>query len=357
MVKGKIQAAAPLGLAGVIVPFALAVSSCQGGGATSSALASAAVQSTQLRSIPVNFDFVTSVYGSAIVREGDYSSPNTQVVPWTGYWFPKRKKEMFMPDPATGELSPLQRYDQWARRVKGVDSHAADIEAQAYDPDAEAWEGLCNAWSSASIQEPAPMDDAVVDGVPFRAADLKALLIKTYDGPPQGFTQYGQRFQGTYGDDFLDLYPDQFHRFLQVQLFDKAQPFVMDKDAGVEVWNVPVFAAESRVSGDPADPHVMHVTTWVTFANFVYSFDYNGGTQPVTIEYFYDLFGNRLADGSFEVHSGFWTGDSLENHPDFVTVLPSNARRQSYNTGLKSEWVDEIVAAAMAGRTTTSPEN
>ncbi len=355
MESGRFQAVPEFGLMGLI---AVVISSC-GVSASSAPAASGAVsgQTSQLQSIPQNFDFVTRGYGNAIVWEGDFSSPDTRVVPWTGYWFPKRKKEMFMPDPVTGELSPLQRYDLWTKRVKGVVTHAADIEAQNYDPEAEAWEGLCNAWASASIAEPAPMNDAVMDGVPFRAVDLKALLIKTYDGTPQGFTQYGQRFEGTYGDEFLDIYPDQFHRFLQVQLFDKAQPFVMDKDPGVEVWNVPVYAAETRLSSDPADAHVMHVATWVTFANFVYSFDYNGDTQPVTIQYFYDLFGNRLPDGSFEVHSGFWTGDSLENHPDFVTVLPSNTHRQSYNTGLKSEWVDEIVAAAMAGRATTSPED
>jgi hypothetical protein len=178
-------------------------------------------------------------------------------------------------------------------------------------------------------------------------------LIKTFDGPPTGFTQYGQRFEGKYGDDFLDLYPDQFHRFLEVQLFNRGQPFIMDKDPGPEVWNVPVYAAESRILSDPADPQVKHVTTWVTFANFVYDFDYNGPTQPVTLEYTYDLYGERRADGSFEVHSGFWTGDSLENHPDFVTVLPEGVDRVSYNKWLNSQWVDEIVSAAIAGRSST----
>jgi hypothetical protein len=308
---------------------------------------------SQIRSIPVGFDSVTRVFGATKVSEGDFSSPDTQIVPWTGYWFPKRQKELFVPDPASGALSPLQRYDQWVQKVKGIQSHAADLEAKNFDPQAEAWEGLCNAWAEASIREPDPMRDATVDGVDFRAEDLKALLIKTYDGKPQGFTQYGQRFEGTFGDDFLDMYPDQFHRFLQVQLFDKAQPFILDKDPGPEVWNVPVYAAETRISKDPTDTQVMHVTTWVTFANFVYTFDYNGGTKPVTLEYTYDLYGTPQPDGTFEVHSGFWTQDSLENHPDFVTVLPDGTNRVSYNTELKSQWVDEIVSAAMQGQATT----
>jgi hypothetical protein len=339
--------------------IALSAAGCnQNAGAPATATAAAQVQGqTQgdLRPIPQGFDFVSHVYGPAKVTEGDFSSPDTRVVPWTGYWFPKRGKEMFTPDPTTGALSPLQRYDEWVKAVKGVDSQAAYFEAQNYDSDADSWEGLCNAWAEASIKSPDPAQDATVDGIAFRAADLKALLIKSYDGEPKGFIQYGQRFEGKYGDDFLDLYPDQFHRFLQTQLFEKGQPFIMDKDPGVEVWNVPVYQAETRLASDPADAQVMHVTTWVTFTDFAEQFDYNGSSEPVTLEYTYDLFGNRKADGSFEVYSGFWTGDSLQNHPDFVTVLPDGSDRVSYNKWLNSQWVDEIVNAAIAGQAATTP--
>jgi hypothetical protein len=344
-----------LATAGII---AVVLSSCGGGGDAPVGRPGASLTQAQLPSIPKGYDFVTKRFGLTRVKEGDFQSPDMQAIPWTGYWFPKQQKEMFAADPDTGELSPLQRYDQWVKKVKGVESHAADIEAGSYDPQSDSWEGLCNAWAAASIKEPGPTQDTVVDGVKFRAIDLRALLIKTHDGKPEGYTQYGERNEGT-GQDFQDIYPDQFHRFLQVQLFDNGQPFIMDKDPGPEVWNVPVFAAESQLMRDPADSHVMHVRTWITYANFSHDFLYNGSTEQVVKEYTYDLYGIQLPDGSFEVHSGFWTMvgdiDSTLDHPDFVTLLPDDdSSRASFNQGLNSQWVDEIVAAAMADRSSTA---
>jgi hypothetical protein len=289
---------------------------------------------------------VTDTYGLAHIREGSFFA-EAKVKPWSSYWFPHSDPSLYEPI-KSGEPAPLQKYDQWAKKAKKTETTAADYEKHSMEngPEADSWAGLCNAWSKASImeKEPAFSKPVDVDGVKFSAFDLKALLIKTYDNT-QGFKNYGHRFDGERGDDFDDIYPDQFHRFLQAQLFERGKPFIMDRDPGIQVWNVPVFKAEVVIARDPSNANVMHVRTTVATAGtrddtaFI-------GTWQVNYEYFYDLYGMTMPDGSFEVRSGAWTGASLDNHPDFVTEVPEKTVRQSDNPQIKTDWVDEIVAKA-----------
>ncbi len=293
---------------------------------------------------------VTDVYGLAHVRQGSYFA-EAKVKPWSSYWFPHSDSSLYEPIGGSSELSPLQKYDQWAKKSKKTDTTAAAYEKSATENrEADSWAGLCNAWSKASImeKEPAFPKPVEVDGIKFSSFDLKALLIKTYDNTV-GFQNFGKRFNGERNDDFNDISPDQFHRIVQTELFEKNKPFIMDRDPGIQVWNVPVFKAEVVIAQDPSNANVMHVRTTLGTAG---TRDDTGfiGTWQVNYEYFYDLFGVTLADGSFEVRAGAWTGASLDNHPDFVTVIPEKTVRQSDNPQLKTEWVDEILAKARKTR-------
>jgi len=299
--------------------------------------------------LPWNYSgsgIVTDTYGLARVREGNFFA-EAKIKPWSSYWFPHSDTSLYEPINGSSEPSPLQKYDTWSKKAKKTDTSAAAYEKSAMENrEADSWAGLCNAWSKASVmeKEPAFRKPVEFDGVKFSSFDLKALIIKTFDNTV-GFRNYGTRFNGERGDDFNDIYPDQFHRFIQAELFEKGKPFIMDRDPGIQVWNYPVYKADVTLARDPSNPNVMHVRTTLATAgtrddtNFL-------GTWQVNYDYYYDLYGIPQPDGSFEVHSGAWTGASMDNHPDFVTAIPEKTVRQSDNPQLKTEWVDEIITKA-----------
>lgn len=296
----------------------------------------------------------TQVFGVSHVREGTFYA-EAKIKPWSSYWFPHTDTSLYEPINGSSEPSPLQKYDLWAKKAKKTDTTAAATEKSAMDNrESDSWAGLCNAWSKASVmeKEPAFKKPVDVDGVKFSSFDLKALLIKTYDNTV-GFQNYGKRFNGERGDDFNDIYPDQFHRVLQAELFEKGKPFIMDRDPGIQVWNYPVYKAEVVITRDPSNANVMHVRTTLATAGTRDDTDFIG-TWQVNYEYFYDLYGTTAADGSFEVRSGAWTGSSLDSHPDFLTTIPEKTTRQSDNPQLKTEWVDEIIAKARKASTSSS---
>jgi hypothetical protein len=289
---------------------------------------------------------VTDTYGLAYVREGSFFA-EAKVKPWSSYWFPHSDTSLYEPISGSREAAPLQKYDQWAKKAKKTETSAAAYEKTAMENhESDSWAGLCNAWSKASVmeKEPANRKPVDVDGVKFSSFDLKALLIKSYDNTV-GFVNYGRRYNGERSDDFNDIYPDQFHRVLQATLFEKGQAFIMDRDPSIQVWNVPVYKAEVLIARDPSNAGVMHVRATLGTAGTRDDTDFIG-TWQVNYEYYYDLYGVSRPDGSFEVRSGAWTGASLDNHPDFVTVIPEKTVRQSDNPQLKTEWVDEILTKA-----------
>ena len=285
----------------------------------------------------------TRAFGRALVREGKFVA-EASTRPWSGWWYPAYSTYLF--EGNGSELSPLQKYDQWVSKTKGITSRAAEYERQhLYNPHAGDWAGLCDAWAIASIMEREPdRTEVTVDGIRFGVGDMKALLVETYEDV-QGLKQFGQRYNGQRGDDFNDIYPDQFHRVLQEEIFEKRRPFVMDIDPGVEVWNYPVFQAAIQITRDNQDSHIMHVQTDVGMADLYASDHDERGALVTGRTYTYDLYGIPQTDGSFDVRAGMWMGTSLDDHPDFVTVLPTERPvRGSRNLDVKSEWVDELYA-------------
>jgi hypothetical protein len=286
------------------------------------------------------FVSATSTYGPLVVRDGEFEASSV-VRPWSAWWMPVRDTYLFKRD---GQLSPLEKYDQYIKVVYGKDPAAAAFERDnLFDSTAGGWEGLCDAWAAASLLEPEPMRPFSFGRMVFGVGDLKALLVKSYE-EVGGLVKFGQRYNGDRKSVYDDVYPDQFHKFVQAELFENGRPFIMDKDPGVAVWNTPVWYAAMKIERDANDSRIMHVTTWLRGASpLVPDYDYVG-TLSVAFEYTYDLFGIPQADGSFAVEYGEWTGASQDYHPDFLTSLPSRTGRSSRNTKLDIKLVDELLA-------------
>jgi hypothetical protein len=281
-----------------------------------------------------------------------------RVKPWSSWWYPKFEDTLF--SSATG-LSPLEKIDLYrdahfqAKRPEGMG--AAPFEKRKQDTRALAWEGMCNAWSLASILAPEPREPRTFrigkKDVTFSVGDQKALLLKTFEGLSDNEVQvYGQKFTGNdEGWIHPDIFPDQFHRFVEVQLFERKKPFIMDHDAGVEIWNVPVYKANYSMGPVEGMPNAVQVRMWLYSASSTQKSEMDFvGTKETIREYHYILFGEPMPDGTLEINSGIWIKgpngiDSRKDHPDyFLTVSESAlAARQSFNPYVQADLVDRIL--------------
>jgi hypothetical protein len=307
------------------------------------------------------FDAATQHYGPLVVRPGDYSAQAknggmSDHLPWTGYWLPDWDTSLFQG--TSGNLSPLEKYDLYMKKAHGQTTNAAETEANRLDRSFVAGaDGHCDAWALASIVTPEPTQGVDMYGIHFSVGDLKALIVDSYENYSNLFV-YGQKYNDSSSDP-LDIYPDQFQRVVQAELFDKGQPLIMDKDPGEEVWNTPIYKAEFQVVADATDSHTMHVTAYISTVSavkenaFANNPDYVGS---VTVDYIYtyDLLGEKQGDGSFLVKSGSWTGDSISDHPDFVSVFTDQLQNlgetatnhSSLNSQVSNGIVQEILDAA-----------
>jgi hypothetical protein len=301
------------------------------------------------------FHKVTATYGPLQVQAGKFSGAST-IKPWSSWWYPLSDDYLF--NARNGQDSPLQRLDQWDAS-RGDQTSAANYEkTNLYSPQAVQWAGLCDSWALASITMPEPTQPVVRNGVTFRVSDQKALLLKTFEGV-DGLNIFGQRNDGKWDSIFADIYPDQFHRFLQVQLFERHLPFFMDTDPGIEVWNAPVFQADMTITPDANDPTLVHVETWVKTANSrINNYDMVG-TDVIQLDYTYDLHGTTQSDGTFLVTSGEWTNRSRWDHPDFVTERPdpSTLVRKSFNPDVTAARVDAIIYGTSTDSSTDNTNN
>lgn len=309
----------------------------------------ASIPVTQHLNIPDRdplFTAVTDSYGLLQVTEGEFEAI-APVKPWSAYWLPVHNHYLF-----NGPNSPLAKYDAYVRATHSSSSSAAQYEHDfIYDSQGPGWEGSCDAWARASLLEKEPTSAIDRAGIHFTVGDLKALLVKTYErvDAPRVF---GQRFDGNQESVYEDLYPDQFHKFIRTELFEKQRPFIMDKDPGIEIWNIPVWRVWMRVTHDPEHDHVMHVMTvlWASDPDY-WGRDLDRlGTREVNFIYNYDLIGNlNKNQRTFDVLFGVWTKtewvDSVRDHPDFVTPIPDHpVRRSSRNKNIDPKMVDEILS-------------
>jgi hypothetical protein len=281
-------------------------------------------------------------------------------VPWSSWWFPRIDRDLFDDG---NQTSPLEKYDLVRSTYTAADSRAAIVEQGRWAPDAPKWEGLCDAWAIASLVYPEPKKTASyrLDGgfhrfenvrVNFSISDQKALLLKTMEAiPTDGLKVYGQKFTGDFENwIYPDLFPQELHRFVEKQLFEKKQPFVMDHDPGVEVWNEPVYKANYVMQAVPGRDDAVFVRLFLYSAAPLRKDEKErAGTKEISREYNYFLYGKRDANGNLVVDSGIWSKgdlvDSRRDHPDYVFTIPDTAAviRKSFNPEVDPAIVDQIV--------------
>jgi hypothetical protein len=306
---------------------------------------------------------VTDTFGPSVISTNSLplksSLARAKKTPWSSWWFPK--KDNFLFAGRDGQLGALQKYDLYRKQSLPSAASAASFDQQGYNPQTLPWEGLCDAWALASILSPEPRQ-AVRTQVGhrrnpqeliFNVSDLKGLLLKTFEALDEKQIQYfGQRFTGNQnGWIYPDLFPEQFHRFIEIQLFQKGEAFVMDHDPGVEVWNVPVFKANYSIASVPDEKDSVFVRMWLFSAEPVRTDEKSFvGTKEAVREYNYILKGARNPTGDLVIESGYWVkgpdgSDSRKNHPDyFLFPKTENIQRRSWNPEIDVEIVDQLVS-------------
>lgn len=294
-----------------------------------------------------------------------FSSPilDSGMVAWSSWWFPKvdtdfvNSKDAFRP-------SILSKYDKFFN-ITDKNKSALNWEKEAESRlSHSSWEGLCDAWAIASIMHPEPQKPVQVEiktqretqNLLLSVFDLKGLLVKTYEAISEDqFEFYGEKFTASVnGWIHPDLFPDQFHRIVEIYLGEQKKAFVMDRDPGVEVWSVPVYKANYKLEAIPSRPNAVLVKMWLYSAGPV-----NGdekdfvGTKEVIREYHYILSGDLDRTGRYlNVTRGEWLKtertDSRVNHPDFIFIPKSKKiKRSTYNPNLDIQKVDQIIKRSL----------
>jgi hypothetical protein len=234
------------------------------------------------------------------VEEGAASS-----MPWSGWWWPAKTGHLVLG--YRGEPGALVKHD----RLSG--KKAADWEqSQTYhfDPAGENWWGHCHAWAAASLTENEPRHDVYQAGMFFRVGDIKGLLTEAHYNDHGPF--YGQRFNGLPGDDFQDMHPSLVWYVLRKYLHDNQTALIFDLDPGVEVDSHPVYRYRlitRPVGGDTYQGWLqIWAATYTVYPDFL-------GTATVEKEYTFSV---EMHDGQIVAGTDYWTGASIEDHPDFA---------------------------------------
>ena len=291
-----------------------------------------------INKINEKYQQVTKEFGPLFVQEGEFKG-KSKIIPWSSWWYPAKDKYLFENiDPK--KLAPLQKYDLYIKRTYGENPGAAFFEeTEIYDPSEVNWAGLCHAWAVASVLHPEPRNKIIHQKVTFSVADQKALLLKSYEDVSD-LKYFGDRYDGGFDDEFDDIYPEQFHRFAQVFLFEKKLPFIMDYDPSYPVWTVPVFEIKFKI--DKIDQNTAHVQAWVTTASSFVEDPNFLGTKKSVKYYEYELFGSWLGP-NFLVTDSQWVNDAIYDHPDFLIAYPDHVKRASRNKKLEITKIDELI--------------
>lgn len=223
--------------------------------------------------------------------------------PWSGYWWPMFSGDTNLYD----DGGPLAKYDQYMKATTGTAGTAQSWEkANHFTGDSKNdWWGHCHAWSAASILTKEPTA-VTVSGVNFSADDTRGLVTELHYSPKLSWLS-GRRVDDATDKSsaaYKDIAPAWMDYLLRYYVGYYKYPFVMDINANQEVWNFPVFAY-SRTTTPQADGST-NVRTQVWYSSPQYNVT---GTKYFSRVYTYTLVPGQL---------GTWTGDSVDNHPDFA---------------------------------------
>lgn len=289
--------------------------------------------------------FASGLTATALAGSDSASVPDNRI-PWSGYWWPLSLGQL-----VTGYLeqpSPLKKYDAYATGYYPARATRAGMNVE-YDPDASAWFGHCDDWAAASILEAEPDHAGDLNGIPFNVGDKKGLLTLFVD---DNFTtvRYGSRYLNS-SSDIDDIHPggvDGFHQTLINYIGIQGLPIVIDVDPQEAIWSYPAYRYEMEWEDSGT---IRHVTCTVWMADDFVDPDYVG-TRAYTETYTYAL----QTDGQGNVLDapGYWEGDSVDNHPDFMWFPTTSSSTHAY---LDRTVLDEIIACEENGSDDRFEEN
>lgn len=282
--------------------------------------------------------------------------------PWSAWFYPDKDDLLFKDQNSTLAKYDMFRRSKYRKMGKQPPGSAQLWAKSKFHPELkEWWEGKCDARALAAISRPEPKRPVTFYGergesLTFGISDLKALLLMTYEGvEDEELGVYGQKFTGDQrGSVWDDPFPNEFHRFLEVFLFERHQAFMMDYDPSPQVWMVPVYETNHYIEAVPGDPNSVAVTAWLYSAESTTLEQRDDvGMKRGMRTYHYILHGYRNADNDLVVYDGEWAVgsdgiDSQKSHPDFMTVVknPMTLVRKSNNPEIEIDIVDEILLKA-----------
>ncbi|MGI8978474.1 MAG: DUF4384 domain-containing protein [Pirellulaceae bacterium] len=226
-------------------------------------------------------------------------SGSAAVNPWSGYWYPHKQG---------GLVGPLTKYDRLLGKKAAPWEDVKHVQPAKASSDSDWW-GYCHAWSAAAVSEKEPKQGSVVRGVDFSVGDKKGLLCACHAQDASNF--YGDRYEGP-ADDKNDLRPDALWRVLQLYLGRDRIPLILDLDAGTQVWNYPIY--QYRVDQEAGAGGWESCTMQLLLADDDVEPDYVG-TRASLRTYTFRV---KLENGAVVEGTGEWTGESIEDHPDFA---------------------------------------
>lgn len=181
---------------------------------------------------------------------------------WSGWWWPMLDAPGMAPH-LYDENGPLAKYDRLAQ-ASGQPNPGTRDWAYKYmrtTDSANNWWGYCNGWAAASILEPEPTRESVINGVPFTVADKKGLLTSWYQST-------GTRFQFGGREGLSALL---FHRAILDWVVERGLPLIINtytvKPDDYQVWNYPLVRARLAYVPDAAAADVTHVAATVWLAS------------------------------------------------------------------------------------------
>ncbi len=232
--------------------------------------------------------------------------------PWNGYWWPIINGGLCTGLDYNQHPAPMEKYDF----ATGQPYLATMWELQNhYNPKAPNWWGHCNGWAASAVMEEEPPHKSTYNKVVFYVGDMKGLLAECYQ-KAYG-TVYGTRYTGDNGDDaFNDINPLDFQNVLETYLKDNGIPILIDADPTKEIWTYPLYKYELSYTDEGSTRHVTLKIYCATdiYDNGVLDPDDTEDTHFFTKTYTYDL----TLDINGNPISGQWTGNSVNDHPDFA---------------------------------------
>jgi hypothetical protein len=293
-----------------------------------------------------NSEFFFKVFDDSFTRRFDDLPAAAEVPddkkPMSGGYYPESQGGTGVV--MVGGKSALAKYDDV---FNGGVNKAAQWEVD-HHTSGPAWAGHCNGYSAANQRHPKePFKPVVRGNTTFDPRDVKALMAEVHMSADYEFLggnrcesknppTVGARTDPTVMGDCEDINPGTLHAAIANWIGRKKHVLIMDEYPGDQVWNYPLVkyqvTANQQVTADQAKAMVggaggskyifnptavrfLSIATKLTFIeaqkNEILGKRYTG---EMDLTYVLEL------NSTGEIVGGEWTGDSQQNHPDFLWV-------------------------------------